>query len=332
MKRVFHGSMSWRCRFLLPVAWAVLFGGSAFAWGGFGHKVVGETAWRNLSPQARREITIIARDAPGIFGGLSGEAIVHQASVWPDEIRVKSRDKEAPFDEPLEIFLMQGVTRASNSEALHFADYDQEGQVSCPEGRCVIVAIKRSMEVLEDRHSTPRARAEALCFLVHGVGDAHQPLHAGRLIDRGGNLIAIDRMGDLPVSSNLHRAWDFDMLATVGIEQPKVYVDERLAGRIVRIRGTALKVLDPAQWIADGYDLAIRNAYRDENNMQIVSGRSLSDAYVAQALEVIDSQLAAAGVRLATLLEDALDKRVTPMGERAVTGSATREEAGVNHD
>ena len=57
----------------------------------------------------------------------------------------------------------------------------------CPNGDCVVMAIERQRAILADRSQPLEARRDALKFLVHFLGDVHQPMHAGNRTDAGGN-------------------------------------------------------------------------------------------------------------------------------------------------
>ena len=81
----------------------------------------------------------------------------------------------------------------------------------CPDGQCVVEAIEKQTEVLASKASDDK-RLLALKYLVHFVGDVHQPLHAGYGEDRGGNTYQIQAFGH---GSNLHAFWDSGLIKTL---------------------------------------------------------------------------------------------------------------------
>src|SRR3546814_13399843 len=78
----------------------------------------------------------------------------------------------------------------------------------CAEGNCVSAQITRDMATLRDRHAARIDRLKALAFLIHFVGDLHQPLHAGEKGDAGGNKVNAAYGIYAPPRLNLHSLWD----------------------------------------------------------------------------------------------------------------------------
>src|SRR5690606_36603072 len=85
-----------------------------------------------------------------------------------------------------------------------------------PDGKCVVAAIRDQAAILADRALPDAERLHALKFLIHFVGDAHQPKHAGYGHDRGGNKLQVHVHGK---GSNLHALWDGDLLASAGLDE-----------------------------------------------------------------------------------------------------------------
>ncbi len=148
----------------------------AHPWAQNGHRVVAEIAERHLEPEVRDRIRQL----------LDGHSLA-EVSTWADDIRSFPRwDCAQPFHyvtiEPGALYPDQGV----------------------PEGDA-IEAVVYYIDVLADLDAPIEARRTALKFLVHFVGDLHQPLHAGRGCDRGGNLIKVEWFGE---TVNFHSVWD----------------------------------------------------------------------------------------------------------------------------
>jgi hypothetical protein len=141
-------------------------------------------------------------------------------------------------------------------------------------------------------------RSKALKYLVHLIADAHQPLHcAERDGDAGGSLLKLNYFGT-PYS--LHQVWDFAMLdrATYDWGEHVRQAEAWLQGQDL----SALAGGTPRMWIIESHRLAAI-AY------DIPSDLDLREAYNDKALLIARQQLAKAGVRLATLLTQALGSR-----------------------
>jgi hypothetical protein len=93
----------------------------------------------------------------------------------------------------------------------HHLDMDRD----CKNGDCVVAKIEDLRKVLADPAAQPMARKEALMFLVHFIGDMHQPLHCSDNHDRGGNDTRLDFFGR---NSNLHSVWDSGLLGRMAPE------------------------------------------------------------------------------------------------------------------
>ncbi len=166
----------------------------ALAWSANGHRIIGALAQERLSPTAQAEVSrlLAVEPVPTLAG----------VSTWADELR--------DTDE----------ARAKLTSTWHYMNFPR-GDCSfvpprdCPDGKCVIAAINRQFLALAD-HSRPDAeRREALKFLVHFVGDVHQPMHAGFADDRGGNDYQVNYQGK---GYNLHSTWDRLILGTRKLE------------------------------------------------------------------------------------------------------------------
>jgi hypothetical protein len=155
---------------------------TASAWGPEGHSLVGRIAEVQLKPAAKARVTAIL--APG-------QTLASVAS-WADEVR-RSRPETAPWhyiDIPI------------NQPHLDMAR-------DCPKGDCVIAKIADLRKTLRDPATPPDQLREALMFLVHFIGDMHQPLHCADNDDRGGNSVRVVFF-DRP--TNLHSVWDSGLL------------------------------------------------------------------------------------------------------------------------
>lgn len=168
----------------------------------------------------------------------------------------------------------------------------------CVDSVCVVDAIYNYTKRFVNDTQAPfqcnlnvdEAEPCALVFLIHFVGDVHQPLHCGYGDDRGGNDIRVNWYGD---STNLHSVWDVSIIQ----KWTSSYTDA--ANQLLQ----AIKVNNPYTNTTDALAIANESLYWVENLVYDFSGTNLGDAYYQLALPVVKERLAAAGVRLAAILD-----------------------------
>jgi hypothetical protein len=255
---------------------------SARAWGPLGHRVVAELAQRQLGPAAEREVERL----------LAPEHTTRLADVahWPDQIR----------NDPAQ----QAVWKRTGR--WHYINFssgrcDYVAPRDCPKGECVVAALEREVQVLGDRAQPDAVRRQALKFVVHLVGDVHQPLHAGYRPDRGGNQYQVQFDGK---GSNLHKVWDSGLLNTRHLRWQEYA--SLLDGRAPVILPPASAPPDDpyAQWAEESCRLTAAMDFYP-------SRRRIGSAYVADNLPLAERRLREAGRRLAELLNSHLGEVVT---------------------
>lgn len=263
-----HGSAAPRLTAGVPwilLAWLALPAG-AMAWGEDGHHIVADIAHRELTPVAAEQVKALLVD----------ETLVDVAT-WADEVRSR---RQYRWSAPLHY-----VNVPPGAERFEF-DRD------CPTGECVVGAIHRYLGVLRDPRAERAQRVEAIKFLVHFVGDVHQPLHVSYERDRGGNDIKVEFFHD---RTNLHTVWDSLLIRHA--KRPWKEYAERLYTHITpdqRKQWTAK--LDPAEWATESFRLAVSNAY------VVPTDGELGQAYFDRNLPVVEQRLSMAGIRLGALL------------------------------
>lgn len=301
----------------------VSFPTQARAWGCEGHRVVALLTEKHLTPRALEMARKILGDSP-IDASLSryckpiSTDPLADAATWPDDMRER-RPETAPWhyiDIPL-------GTTGRNLEK--FCD---------PKEGCVTRAIRDELAVLRNANSNPQQRADALRFLIHFVGDLHQPLHAATNNDEGGNCFPVtffetapklkDPPQDENYSPNLHGVWDTNILGkdTMGksVDQVAVEVDAAFHKKIARWQKGSPNI---NAWTWESYKLATKNAYgklpvriAEETPQQVktcaddnhIGARNLNrneylgDPYQAMAAPIVREQIAKAGAHLALLL------------------------------
>lgn len=230
---------------LLPL---LLLPAPALAWGGFAHRLTASIAEAQLSPAARREIRSLLRVAPALDTPGCPLATLQDASVWPDCVRALP-DGRFGFSAP---WHYQNISVC--------APFDIN--VQCPNGDCVTAQIPRQQAILADRSRSPGERLQALAFLVHLVGDLHQPLHVGDKSDLGGNRVSADYGFKTYDRMNLHRIWDGEMAERALTEPPAITPRSITpAQRRACIAGPSDTAAKVALWAHEAWDISRRIAY-----------------------------------------------------------------------
>jgi hypothetical protein len=241
---------------------------SSFSWYDKGHRIVGLIAEANLTADARKRIEEI----------LPGKMTLADAAIWPDHEGRSIRD----FD-PLHYVIIPE----------NAGGYDQ--QRDCPQRNCMVEALKWFLAVISDKNAPIIARRLALYYVAHLVGDMHQPLHASRAKDRGGVDIPASYRGE---TTNLHYFWDTNLVELeTGTEEE---VARRLTANLTEEERLKWQAGDPIQWTNESLMLARSYAYNTGQSVE------LSDDYVEKARPIVRIRLAQAGLRLASLLNNAL--------------------------
>ena len=266
----------------------------ALAWGPQGHRTIGAIADRLLTPAAQAEVLRILQNDRDKFDALSGRTTLEAVSVWADELH------GTPVAHP----------------SWHYDDVpicgSEEKARYCPDGQCNTEQLKRLIGVLGDARAPPRERDEALKWVVHLVGDIHQPLHAADNGDHGGNLVPVALEGvHTRGSENLHRAWDNDLVQLVlharNRQQPPPDTDALAAeaSSLARQVGQG----SPDSWARESNNLARNVAYHYAGfacNSRPAGVVVLDAAYLDDAELVVRERLLLAGARLAALLNRTL--------------------------
>jgi S1/P1 Nuclease len=264
----------------------------ALAWGDYAHRLIAGIAASGLSPPARAEVRRILSHGAAVDTPACPLASLADASVWPDCVR------SLP-------------DRFAHSFPWHYQNIDVcagfDLNANCPDGNCVTAQIPRQLAIAADRTASPAARAAALAFVVHFVGDMHMPLHIGDKHDRGGNDVAAAYGAKAPDRMNLHRIWDSD-LAERALTEPPAITPRSLtpAERQAMAKG------DIADWARESWELS-RNVvypelrdYPDSCPVKPDRRATVDAAYIAAASDPLRRQVERAGVRLAALLNAAL--------------------------
>lgn len=260
-------------RVSLPIALLTLLlcAPPALAWGALGHRIVAQLAQKQLTATAQSQVDRLL--------ALQGVHKLADVATWADDLR------------DLDPALFQ------QTERLHYINFRSGDCVydpprDCRDGQCVVAAIDRYSAILGNRSLPEAQRAQALDFLVHFVGDVHQPLHASYRDDKGGNDYPVQWHGH---GSNLHKIWDTTMLNARSLSY-QAYANQLAADTRTISQGT------PAQWAEESCRIV-------RNDGVYPPTRYIDEAYVARERPVAEDRLREAGSRLAALLNRELGAR-----------------------
>jgi hypothetical protein len=275
---------------------------TACAWSGAGHEIIAAEAYRELGPALQKKAVQVLEAHPqyakwkeSLHGDTAGPEVGMQvfmrASTWPDEIR----RRESEYNHPRWHFIDYPL-RPSRFPLLPNSTPDDD----------ILCAILQSEQALASRKATPEERAVGLSWLIHVIGDVHQPLHCASLFDdthpngdKGGNDFFI-KPGERGIS--LHSFWD-GLLGTSG--NARSHVNHALAIQSEHPR-KSLKDLKksrtPKDWSLEGRGLAIESAYlrgKLKGSLSREDAPSLPPGYTKAAKAIAERQAALAGYRLA---------------------------------
>ena len=261
---------------------------SVIGWSGQGHRLVGLIAAERLTPQARAEVRRL----------LDGHTLADVAN-WADTIRSDQQQTygwhflnippdASGYDRDRDCPRAAGVAEGSRSDRWRDCVVDR-----------ILFWEQRLADVKLDRAD----RATALKFLVHFVGDLHQPFHTLG-VGRGGNDVNVRVFGDAncaedgekPFPCNLHAVWDGRLIARRNLDD-RTYV-ARLQKLIADKRLGSQQAGTPAKWAEQSWHLA--------KEALVTPGANIDEAYYQRNIAVLDVQIALAGVRLAAVLNRSL--------------------------
>jgi hypothetical protein len=271
--------------------------GPAAAWGDLGHKVTALIAYRHLTPAARSKVDVLlASDGDT----LTAPDFASRAT-WADRYREGHRETAAWHFVDVEIDHPDLASACFGFPALAPGQVASQG----PAQDCVVDKIEEFAAELRSRGTTPDERLLAFKFLIHFIGDLHQPLHASDHDDRGGNCIGLTPSPD-GHSSNLHAWWDTGVVEALGGSARDIA--SRLDAQISSSDAEAWAAGDPRAWAWESFQIAKADVYALPSRPTCGQDGSvaLSVAYQATARRDAALQLEKAGIRMAALLNRAL--------------------------
>jgi hypothetical protein len=308
----------------------VLVTSSAWAWNASGHLQIALIAYRMLAPETRLSVVELLRAHPRFGPDFTakqplelrgaeqeGRWVFAHAATWADIARrlpAFHRERWHYINQPLFLskedrafFEVKGVPNNLSHELMVGAD---EHELN------IVQAIALAREKLAAARTSRGERALYASWLMHLVGDAHQPLHAVALYskrrfprgDKGGNDVLVG-------TRSLHAIWD----GFLGTSESVRYLNEKVTEylrtpELERAARDATASLSADEWIDESYDLALDFAY-DEKLLSAVAGVEASGSkakpstylpagYLARGKEHSKRRAVQAGARLAALLRD----------------------------
>ncbi len=247
------------------------------SWGQKGHKAIATIAEKHLTTNTKNIVN----------NYLKGETM-SEASTWADEISNDSKYKNTASWHYVNLPL--GLTKDQFTDYIIKQDKDN-----------VYTAILKAEANLKDKTLSLEQKNEALKFLIHLVGDAHQPMHVSRAEDKGGNNVQVRFNGK---GTNLHALWDGKLIDHEGFnyaEMAKKY-DWANPDQVKKWQADS-----PMQWLWESYQVSTQ--IYDE----IQPGGNIDEATYKKSIAIIHLRVAQAGVRLAGELNKLLnDQKFNP--------------------
>jgi hypothetical protein len=278
----------------------------AMAWDSEGHAIVALVAEHYLDPAVKQRVDAMLAADPD---PLTGHGIADAAN-WADRYRDSDKGTtKLRFDATRRWHWIDLEIDHPDLDAacfhLHGKPFSRPASAG-PADDCVVDKIEAFTTELSDA-STPLAeRLLALKYLLHFIGDLHQPLHASDNHDQGGSKVKVTEPGS--AAGTLHHYWNEAFLDYLG-DDPKAVADDLADG--VRQSNTLATMQSgtPVDWAFESYGLARDHAYGKLPPPGLDGVYALPPAYTTDAIETIRLQLARAGVRLAATLNKALADR-----------------------
>jgi len=241
-----------------------------YSWGPTGHRVVGEIASQHLSPQARKAIQ-----------ALLGRESLAMIANWPDFIKSDT------------------THRYDHTSPWHYLDFPAgadaeqfDNLLKKAKGENLYTQTQAMIQQLKSSSASKEQKVFALKFLVHMIGDMHQPLHVGRDEDQGGNKVSVYWF-DRP--TNLHRVWDEHLIEFQQLSYTEYAkaLDIVPAAAVTRLQAGSIR-----DWMFESHVLA------DKVYAKTKEGDKLSFRYNYWFQEDLNQQLLKGGLRLAKILNE----------------------------
>ena len=261
------------------LALTLLIPSTLVGWGHEGHEIVASLAQTRLTENTKIGIR-----------SLIGEASLASIANWADEVRP---DRDETYNWHF-VDIPKDASGFSDERDC-FLPNSRHKDAATDHHNCVVDRIELFKKVLSDNHATRNDRIEALKFLVHFVGDVHQPFHAiGEAA--GGNGITVSEFGSTQCGRhpcNLHGAWDTGLIEHTGMGRDEyvAHLEKLISDEHLTATG------NPQDWANESHG--------DAQSAWVADGAQIDEVYYQKEIKVVDRRLALAGLRLAAILNEA---------------------------
>ncbi len=270
----------------------------AVAWGDDGHKTIALIAERYLEPAVRATLGAMLDADPD---NLTPHDLASEAT-WADKYR-DSNNRRDHYEQTQNWHFVDLEINDPDIKAACFGRAALAAGTAASNGppkACIVDKINQFLAEVKNPKTDFEERLFALKFLLHFVGDLHQPLHAADNHDRGGNDVKV-WSGSKALS--LHHLWDVEFVQALA-RKPAVLVQVLLM-QITPAQAASWRAGTPEDWAWEAFAIAHQHVYGDPP-LSAGEAHQLDRAYAEQAKADAALQLSRAGVRLAHLLNQAL--------------------------
>lgn len=303
-------------RVVFAMSLLVMTGVRSYGWNDEGHKYIASVAYSNLTPEARTRVDSLLRLNPnyeswvqmipkGTSPAQSRQMLFMIASTWADALRREKRDVPDVAGQPIDLSVgYEDVRRHSD---WHFIDlmFSTDGtevrEPQEPNLKTIIPALRAALQA----DYSDSAKSYSLVWLIHLVGDAHQPVHCAQRAskdepqgDLGGNLVIVC---DPQCGRRLHALWD----SLVESDTASPSVKQQQGPPLAKVNSTLAANLNSDDWINESFRLAKNTVY----GSPIGEGTGpfkLTTDYLTTATNVANQRAVLAGMRLARVLNTEL--------------------------
>lgn len=273
----------------LLIALALLLPSPALAWWEYGHETVGQIAFDKVKPSTRAKIAAMMKQGKLLDTPTCKIDTVEGLAYWPDCIKTLK-------------------DRFSYAYPWHYQNVDIckpfNLKPACADGNCVSAQVTRNAKLLADKSLPMRERVMALAFLFHFVGDLHQPMHAGDRSDRGGNDLKAAYGAYAPDRLNIHAIWD-GFLAERAISSPPAGAKGLESETTPDMAAGTVEDWSRENWQV-AHDVVYATALGGDPCGPKPERAQLDEAKIAAAIPALRLQVERGGMRLARLLDEAL--------------------------
>ncbi|MDU1905541.1 MAG: S1/P1 nuclease [Dysgonomonas sp.] len=247
----------------------LLYPTNVFGWGTIGHRVIAEIAQQNIKKSTNKQVNLLLNDLPMAYW-----------ANWADFIK---SDKTGKWDHTHVWHFVNALGDLSKDD--YIASIKNVTQQN------IYSELPKLVNTLSNKNSTLDEKRTALIFIIHLVGDAHQPMHVGREEDLGGNKITLSWFGS---PTNLHAVWDSKL---VDYEKYSYTEYAYILNKAPQEKKKVLRKGSLEDWLYESHELA------NELYTSVNTNDNLMYEYSYKYKTVMETQLLKAGLRLAAILD-----------------------------